>query len=346
VRHLRILALCLAAVFALTATTLVIASPALASCNEECKLQKEKEKQEKKEKIKQEKEEAKLKKEEEKLLKKHPEGQWEKFDECPFGASVTFEGEPREISGCIYGYAGSESFFQAGKVTVDFKKPVALQLGFYGALNPETESFPVAGARNGDTIAKEAEPAPSLTEVINPELLPEAEKKRYEEYLAGGGSTKATETIELAVPAKDIFLNEDNLIKEEGKGFEFSVMIHIENKFLGTACYDGSTEAPIEVPFTTGETHPEPPNTPIHGFLGKLSTSKLSENRILQIEGQRLVNNEYAAPGVSECGIHGGANAALDAGLGLPSPAGSNTTLLVGNLYQASVSAVEEHLFS
>ncbi len=41
-RHLRMAVLCLVAVFALSATTLVVASPASASCNTECKEQKEK----------------------------------------------------------------------------------------------------------------------------------------------------------------------------------------------------------------------------------------------------------------------------------------------------------------
>lgn len=178
--------------------------------------------------------------------------------------------------------------------------------------------------------------------MINPEDLAEAEKTRYEEYLAAGKSTKARETIELAVPASDIYLSEEHLLEESGEGFGFDVMIHIENPFLGKACYDGSTVSPIDVPFTTGETHPEPPNTPIHGTLGSLSTE--GEGGILHIAGQRLVNNEYAAPGVSGCGVNGGADAALDAGLGLPSPAGTNTTVLVGNLYQAGVETVEENL--
>ena len=58
--------LCLVAVFALSATTLVVASPASASCNTECKEQKEKEKQEAKEQKEKEKAEAKAQKEKEK----------------------------------------------------------------------------------------------------------------------------------------------------------------------------------------------------------------------------------------------------------------------------------------
>jgi hypothetical protein len=340
VRHVRILGLSLAAVFALTATTLIVASPALAEkCNQECKETKKKETEE----AKKHKEEEKVKKEKEKELKKHPEGEFEEFNECPIGAELVYEeepkGSPQPLSGCIHGVAGSESYFQAGKVTIYFKKPVALEIGFFEEYD---EHFKVTGARNGDTISKEAEPAPTLTEGLDAEKLGEPEKQRYEEYIAAGKSTKVTETIELATPGTDIYLNEDNILLEEGEGFGFDVMIHIENKFLGNNCYVGSTVHPVDVPFTTGETHPEPPNTPIHGARGEITSNPTGE--ILIIRGQHLVNNEYAAPGVSGCGINGGADAALDAGLGLPSPAGSNTTVLVGTLYQTGAASVEEHL--
>ncbi len=70
-RHLRILAACLAAAFALSATALVVAGPALArtkraACNEECHKKKEEEKAQKK----REKEEKKKKQLEEKEAKK------------------------------------------------------------------------------------------------------------------------------------------------------------------------------------------------------------------------------------------------------------------------------------
>jgi hypothetical protein len=310
VRYVRIIGVCAATLCASAATTLALASPALAS------------------------------------KKVGPEGVFEKFNECPLGATQTIAGEQYEVGGCIFGEAGKESFFQAGKVTVSFKKPVKLDIGFDGDRGrvpiPPEEVFPVFGARNGVTISKEAEPAPSLTEGLDAEKLEEPEKKRYEEYIAAGKSTKATETIELATPATEIFLSETHILEEKGEGFGFDVMIHIENKFLGKNCYVGSTVHPIDVPFTTGETHPEPPNTPIHGTAGSITTE--GEGEILVINDQELVNNEYAAPGVSGCGINGGADAALDAGLGLPSPAGSNTTILHGTLYQTGSESVEEHI--
>lgn len=273
------------------------------------------------------------------LAKKSREANvWEKFNECPWNAEPFEPGDSSDDS-CVYGEAGPESFFQAGKVTVHFKKPVILR----GGLEETAEGhFQWIGARYGDTISPEAEPAPSLTEGVDAELLPPAEKARYEAYLAGGGKTKVTATIELAKAPTSIILKEGNLIEENNApAFIFPVEIHLSNKFLGTHCYVGNYQEPVIVPFTTGETAPEPPNTPIHGHAGELHFSE--EGTYLELRGVRLVNNEYAAPGVQGCGVNSEADAAINAALGLPSPAGSNTTELIGNLFEANAKSAQEH---
>jgi len=329
VRRVRILGLCLAAVFAMTATTLVVASPAFAKCDEECQAQKKYEKELKS----YEKERAAANKKEEKL---HP---WEKyFGNCPLLPSV--EGQ----EGCIYGEAGSESYFQAGKATVYFKKPVILQGGTANgeaceAEYGEPECKTMVPAVNGKTIVPQAEPGPTLTEGIDAELLPAAEKARYEAYLAAGKSTKTTETVELATPTSHVVIGPAGERSETGDAFVFPIMIHISNPFLGKNCYDGSTASPIVVPFTSGETSPEPPNTPIHGSAGRLTS--WGRGYVVEVQHAVLVNNSYAAPGVQGCGVEGQADAAVNAGLGLPSPAGSNTTELVGN-FQLGGLALEE----
>jgi hypothetical protein len=269
---------------------------------------------------------------------------YEKFNECPFGyppLGAEFQG----LTSCVYGEAGKESFFQAGKTTIDFKKPVILSVGAEENLNTgETSVIP---GRYGNSISKEAEPAPSLTEGIDVEKLEEPEKKRYEEYIAKGGSTKVTATTELAAPGTDITINEASFVEEysEGAGppaFSFPVEIHISNKFLGTHCYVGNYTEPIVINFYAGETKPTGPNTPIRGYKGRIVVT--GEGGILELENAKLVNNTYASPGVEGCGIQGGADAALDAGLGLPSPSGSNTTELLGNLYLAGWEEVERHI--
>jgi hypothetical protein len=264
---------------------------------------------------------------------------WEKFNECPLHATPA----PGFEMGCIHGEAGPESFFQAGKVTVHFAKTVQLNIGFSETAETETTGqLSVYAAQDGHTITKEAEPAPSLTEGVDASKLSEAEKKRYEEYLASGKSTKVTATIELALPAKDMYLSDSHLLAEEGEAFGFPVMIHLTNAFLGTKCYVGSTAEPIVVPFTVGTTSPPPPNTPIRGTIGELTFHE--EFSIVVLKGTKLVDNEYAAPGVNGCGVSGSLDEAVDSALGLPSPAGSNTTILVGKLYQAAAEKVEQHI--
>jgi hypothetical protein len=330
VRHVRMLGLCLVAIFAMSATMVVIAAPAQAACNQECKEQKAKEKQEAKEKKEHEREEQ-------------GKSQWRKFIQCPDNPSFA-------MSACVYGEAGPESFFQAGKVTVHFVKTVKLSVGLKE--NEETGTLTTYPALNGQSISKEAEPAPALNEDIDTTLLSTqcgegvqsacAELARYEAYVAGGGSMKATATIELATTGVGgIQITDSALLAETGAAFVFPVMIHLSNKFVGKTCYVGSTAAPVVVPFTTGTTSPEPPNEPIHGQVGEI-TEPLENT--LELHDPILVNNEYAAPGVHGCGINGHLNGALDSALGLPSPAGSNTTELIGKLYQTGAETAFAHL--
>ncbi len=336
---------------AMTAAKTVEAESRPETAKEKTEKQKEKEKLEKQEanekeraqkkyekELKQyEKERAKADQKEEKL---HP---WEKYlGECPMPA-VAMEHQ----TGCLWGEAGPESFFQAGKATVYFKKPVILQGGTNAEYICEEEHHEecksMVPAADGKTIVPEAEPGPSLTEGVDAELLPPKEKARYEAYVAAGKSTKTTETVELAAPAHDITVNPlGELTEENVNAFVFPIMVRISDPFLGEHCYDGSTFSPIVVPFTTGETSPPPPNTPIHGHGGTVTS--YAGGVVAETQGGILVNNSYAAPGVQGCGVEGQADAAVNAGLGLPSPAGSNTTELVGNFQVSGVSLDERTL--
>ncbi len=267
-------------------------------------------------------------------MAKKETNEFAKFRQCPLNF-------PEELSGCIYAKTGPEAFFQAGNVTVHFVKPITLQIGFKE--NEETGFLQPIEAENDQSVTKVNEPAPPLNEDINAELLPEPEKARYEEYLASGGSLKSTATIELARPTREMTLNEAALLSETNTtSLGFPVMIHLNNKFVGKDCYVGGTNNPINVPFITGETEPPPPNKPIHGALGKIRV--VGGGQILKIDGDRLVNNSYASPGVQGCGIEGGADEAMNSAMGLPSAAGNNTTELVGELNQAGAEAVREHI--
>lgn len=397
------LALCLAAVFALTATTLVVASPALAGgCNQECKELKEKEKQEAKELKEKEREKAKQEAKEQKEKEKreakelkekeyretHPcpgknqvqytgeygkyceteeeHAEWQSFVNCPLHEPPVGEGE-EETTACTWGrsaysesakelaltsyenatevneiiahyqeqYGPKHSEFHAGNITVPLKLPITLRGGIEDT--EVSQAFQWVGARGAETIEAVAQKGPSLTHAVDVAMLSQSEKERYE-YFVENKVTSTSVTVELAGPATGLYLNEGNLLKGEGEAFGFPIKVKLSNPFLGDECYVGSNADPIQIKMSTGE------SGALHGKVGEVTSNETGE--ILNIVAGTLVDNTYEAPGVEGCGVNGGADAAINAALGLPSPAGQNTAVIFGELRQTSAEVLEEHGFS
>jgi len=104
----------------------------------------------------------------------------------------------------------------------------------------------------------------------------------------------------LAAPASSIGLDELALLTEEGTALSLPVKVHLENPFLGSTCYIGSNTSPIIINLTTGTTAPPPPNKPIKGKVGEVTSNPAGN--LLTISKNSLVNNSFAAPGTSGCG--------------------------------------------
>ncbi len=118
--------------------------------------------------------------------------------------------------------------------------------------------------------------------------------------------------------------------------------VKLGNVFLGSECYIGTSSSPIVLNLTTGETSPAKPNKPIHGAEGEISIEE--GGNLLILAGGSLVENDWAAPGAHGCGGHlleGIVDPAVNAELGLPSAAGSNTAVLTGKLELAAAEAVK-----
>ncbi|MBX7160953.1 MAG: PKD domain-containing protein [Acidimicrobiia bacterium] len=91
---------------------------------------------------------------------------------------------------------------------------------------------------------------------------------------------------------------------------------------LGGNCTIGSVSNPIDLNvLTTGTTAPPAPNTPISGTAYNAADGTAT-----------LVNNSFAVPGASNCGLFGAANSTINSTLGLPSAAGNNTAILSGSV--------------
>ncbi len=265
-----------------------------------------------------------------------PKGEFAKFADCP----VT------EAQACIYAKTESGQF-TVGKKTVPIEKAIVLQGGLHE--NEETGELTFVGAKDGNTLAKVPQKVPggltglvNCTEIKGSGILEKIERGSCEAIFENG-TTGVTATTELAAPASQIQINLNNLLHAKGTALQLPVKVHLENPLLGGSCYIGSNSHPIVIPLTTGTTSPPPPNKPITGNPGTLEA--LEESEILQIKGNSLVNNEFAAPATNGCGglFEFLIGPIINGQLGVPSAAGHNTAILNGTLDQAASESVVEH---
>ena len=302
-RHVRMLGLCLATLFALSAMT---AGQALA------------------------KEKCQLYGETCETVKEH--SAWQAFANCPL---------EEELDACVAGksyyketfktkqdqeeyltnhpeyHGGQVSYFTAGNVTVPLKNSISLRGGFISGEESGVQDW--VAAVGAATIEPVPQPSVSLKKGVNAALLSQSELERYDYYVHIGKETKTYATVELAGPVSNLHINLNHILEEQGQAFVFPVKVKLSNPFLGEHCYVGSDASPIKVPFTTGTAGE------LRGKFGEFITEASSD--ILVDWGQTLVSNEFASPGVEGCGVDGGADEAVDSALGLPAPTGNKSVL-------------------
>lgn len=111
------------------------------------------------------------------------------------------------------------------------------------------------------------------------------------------------------------------------------IKVHLENPFLGSSCYVGSTASPITLNLTTGTTSPPPPNTPITGKKTNPLEEEAGRPEVLVGTEGIYVDNAYSVPGATGCQLNIGSlhiplDSIINSAYGLPSAAGHNTTVL------------------
>jgi hypothetical protein len=261
----------------------------------------------------------------------HPTGEFAPFADCPLA---------QDITDCLVAETTSGSV-TLGNETVPITKKMILQGGFRVVAEEDPE-LEFVGAENGETLSKVAQTVPGgLLGVVAPEFLPEALrnliKKLVDEGLAG-----VTATTELAAPAKDIGLDTENLIDEEGTALSLPVKVKLSNTFLGSNCYIGSSSHPMVLNLTTGATSPPSPYEPIYGTKGKLTHNEAFT--LLTLTGSKFVDNSFEAPEAQGCGglLSLVIDLAVNAKLGLPAAPGKNTAILEGSELTAHAGSVTE----
>ncbi|HEY2768098.1 MAG TPA: hypothetical protein VGI76_07560 [Solirubrobacteraceae bacterium] len=261
-------------------------------------------------------------------------GEFAKFNFCPSHTAG--------VAHCVYSVTNKGTVV-LGKKTTPIVNPVTLQ-GGYAEENEETHIAQFYGASGAETLSKTPQPVPGgLAGIVPPESAPPIVKEALK-FFFENGLTGVNATLELAKPASEIQISSFNLLVEEGIALKLPVKVHLENPFLGSKCYVGSSTTPIIWNLITGTTSPSAPNTPITGKPG--FTELKEEFRIAEITENELVDNAWGAPKATGCG---GFLLELlvdpiinEVSLGNLS-AGHNTALLENTIDSATATAVNNH---
>jgi hypothetical protein len=253
----------------------------------------------------------------------HPTGEFADFGECPLSNA--------KVTDCIFSVTtGGE--VTIGKKTVPIVNPVTLQGGAY---RNEAEEQVFVGAENGVTLSKTPQPVPGgLVGITAPKWWP----KFVQDWFNGlieEGFTGVNATVELAAPASELKLSNENLINQEGTALGLIAKVHLENVILGNHCYIGSNSEPLRIDFTTGT------SGALTGTVGELTFNEAFT--MVTVTGSKLVNGTFAAPGASGCGgvFSIFVDPLVDSVLGTPSPSGKNSATLEGVLEDANAPSVK-----
>lgn len=258
-------------------------------------------------------------------------GNYTKFVQCPF--------ENLEVKKCIYSVTESGEVILGSK-KVPIEKQVILQGGF-GTANEEGFSNFFA-ASNGITLSKAPQNVPGGLLGIVPDASSPALVKALIKFFLENSLTGVNSTLELAKPASEIKVSENNLAGELGVALSMPVKVHLENPFLGKNCYVGSSTSPIKFELTSATTNPPAPNKPISGTFG--GAEFLEEGRILVTKGTKLVDNAWSAPAPTGCGgiLSFLVTPIIKAQLGTTS-AGYNTAILNNAISVGSGAAIRKN---
>jgi hypothetical protein len=256
-------------------------------------------------------------------------GEHARFEQCPY--------DNVEVSKCLFAQIeGGEVILGARRVPILNK--VTLQ-GGYGV--PDEGGFsPFFGAKDGITLSKVPQPIPGgLLGVVAPEKAPSLLGTLIALFFENG-LTGVDATLELARPASEAKISENNFAGELGTALRLPVKLRLENPLLGPNCYIGSSSSPILWQLTTGKTNPPPPGKPIAGSAGFLEL--IGDASILSAEKAKLADNAWPAPRARGCGgpLSFLIDPIVNEASGLPAKAGTNSAVLVAEAYIGSAVGV------
>jgi len=263
-------------------------------------------------------------------------GEFAKFNNCPSTNPEVFK--------CLDSVTHG-GYILLGKRNTPIVNPVTLQGGYTETNREKKFISKFIGASNGAaTLTPVAQPVPGgLANIINCKAISNIFVRVACELALENPLDGVNATLELAKPASEIEISEFNVSAEEGVALKLPVKVRLENPFLGSSCYVGSSSKPIIWPLTTGETTPNLPNKTIFGSSGK---AELKEGALIaQLNGNELVENNWSAPEATGCGgvLSFLVDPVINGILGLPAKSGENTAILKNTIDIATPAAVNAH---
>jgi hypothetical protein len=263
-------------------------------------------------------------------VEKHPTGDFAVFKQCPTTAPGVLV--------CLYSQTLSGEV-TLNKQTVPIEKPITLQGGIAVVDEKGDEAF--VGASNGETLSKTPQKVPGgLLGLFKCNEISNIIERVACELVFENGVTGVNAVTELAKPASSIGISTSNLENREGTALSLPVKIHLENPFLGSECYVGSSSKPVTFNLTTGTTSPLAPNVPISGKVGKLHAK--DEFEFIEITENTLVDNAFSAPEATGCGgvFSFLIDPLIDGKIGLPSADGHNTAIQNNTIKEGTTEGV------
>jgi hypothetical protein len=234
--------------------------------------------------------------------------EFKKFVDCPIS-----KGEY-----CTYAQTLSGEF-KIGSKTAPIENPLLLQGGLPSlGTGPEPVQTLIAPLYGAEEVSKTPQKLPGgltgISEGVGGEVTATAE-------LVTGGTV-------LVAPAH---------LFGSGTAVTLPIKVHLKNELLGENCYIGTDENPVVLHLTDASTEPPAGTEPITGKKGE--EVGFLKGRMLELKGNTLVDNTFAAPAATGCGTNAllvpVVTALVNLDAGLPAAAGKNVAILNGNVFNA-----------
>jgi hypothetical protein len=259
-----------------------------------------------------------------------PTGAYAPFQYCPYTNPA--------VGSCLKSVTTGGSFkLGSSTVPITASTPVTFQGGFNVNDDFTTTFFPAVGA---DTLSKTKLKVPGgLVGLVDTGGFSGLLISLFNAAVASVNDVYAT--AELVGPAKFDYFNYFFL---SGPAVTLPIRVHLENPFLGSNCYIGSSSTPITLNLTDGTTSPPAGTAPITGYAGDASTTP--DGGVATATNVKLVDNTFPVPAATGCGYlildQLVITAAVNLKEGLPSAAGNNVAIMQGTTQIASRQGVQD----